>query len=100
MKRRQLLQLLKVAGNERCADCNTEGPEWASVSFGVFLCTVCASVHRQLGAHISRIKSIKLDNWEDSQIAAMKDMGNRASKQIFEKYVPIYFRKPKPGDPQ
>ena len=42
--------------------------EWASCNLGAFLCQECASIHRSLGVDISRIKSVKLDNWEDNQV--------------------------------
>ena len=41
-------------GNERCADCGELGAEWASVSFGICVCTkyghivMCAYVHARL----------------------------------------------------
>ena len=41
---------------------------WASCNLGAFLCQECASIHRSLGVDISRIKSVKLDNWEDDQV--------------------------------
>ena len=43
-------------------------PEWISVNLGAFLCPECAGCHRNLGTHISRVRSIKLDNWEDDQV--------------------------------
>lgn len=49
-------------------------PEWASYNIGVFLCQDCAGIHRSMGTHISKIKSIKLDNWEDSQLEVRKTL--------------------------
>jgi len=46
----------------------TEDVEWASCNLGIFLCKDCAGIHRSLGVDISRIKSIKLDNWEDELV--------------------------------
>lgn len=40
--RRRLFELLKLEGNHDCADCHEDGPEWASYTIGVFLCTQCA----------------------------------------------------------
>ena len=51
-----------------CADCNTPNPEWASISLGIFLCIDCAGVHRSLGAHISKVRSISLDRWEKESV--------------------------------
>ena len=37
-------------------------------------CFRCAACHRSMGAHISKIKHLKLDQWEDSQVARMKEV--------------------------
>ena len=44
------------------------GPRWASWNLGVFLCIRCAGIHRNLGVHISRVKSVNLDSWTPEQI--------------------------------
>ncbi len=43
-------------------------PTWASYNIGIFICQECAGIHRSLGAHISKVKSIHLDNWEHDQL--------------------------------
>lgn len=45
------------------------GPRWASWNLGVFLCIRCAGIHRNLGVHISRVKSVNLDSWTPEQIS-------------------------------
>ncbi|PWW76267.1 Arf GTPase activating protein, partial [Tuber magnatum] len=60
--------ITSVPGNDRCADCGTRNPAWASWSLGIFLCIRCASLHRKLGTHISKIKSISMDMWTNDQI--------------------------------
>ena len=45
------------------------GPRWCSWNLGVFLCIRCAGVHRNLGVHISRVKSVNLDSWTPEQLA-------------------------------
>ncbi|KAI2797926.1 hypothetical protein BLOT_014778 [Blomia tropicalis] len=97
--RRRLFELLKVEGNQSCADCHEEGPEWASYTIGVFLCTQCASIHRKIGIHISRIKSLKLDNWDQAHVDTMEVNGNLAVNKEYEKHVPPYYRRPSPNDP-
>lgn len=44
------------------------GPRWASWNLGVFVCIRCAGIHRNLGVHISRVKSVNLDQWTPEQI--------------------------------
>lgn len=46
---RQLMELVKLPGNEICADCTGRNPRWASWSLGIFICVQCAGVHRKMG---------------------------------------------------
>jgi len=48
------------------------GPRWASWNLGVFLCIRCAGIHRNLGVHVSRVKSVNLDSWTPEQIAVSR----------------------------
>lgn len=74
--------------------------EWASYNIGIFLCTRCASVHRSIGAHISKVKHLKMDRWEDSEIERMKEVGNYKARQKYEQRVPACYRRPTEHDPQ
>lgn len=75
-------------------------PEWASYNLGVFLCTRCASIHKTLGVHISKVKHLKLDAWEDSQLERMKQIGNNVSKLKYEMRVPASYKVPTSSCPQ
>lgn len=44
------------------------GPRWASWNLGIFLCIRCAGIHRNLGVHISKVKSVNLDTWTPEQV--------------------------------
>ena len=61
--------MLREEENKYCADCDAKGPRWASWNLGVFICIRCAGIHRNLGVHISRVKSVNLDQWTAEQIA-------------------------------
>ncbi|OAX79168.1 hypothetical protein ACJ72_06514 [Emergomyces africanus] len=81
---RALQELIKsVPGNDRCVDCQSRNPGWASWNLGVFLCVRCATLHRKLGTHISKVKSLSMDSWSSDQVDNMKRNGNAAVNKIY-----------------
>ncbi|NXT40464.1 SMAP2 protein, partial [Pelecanoides urinatrix] len=89
-----LANLLVEEENKYCADCQAKGPRWASWNIGVFICIRCAGIHRNLGVHISRVKSVNLDQWTQEQIQCMQEMGNGKANRLYEAYLPENFRRP------
>lgn len=86
--------LLKQDDNKYCVDCDAKGPRWASWNIGVFLCIRCAGIHRNLGVHISKVKSVNLDAWTPQHVAYVQRMGNRRAREIYEANLPEDFRRP------
>ncbi|PVF96924.1 ArfGap-domain-containing protein [Serendipita vermifera] len=80
---RMLNDLMALPGNDICADCKGASPRWASYNLGIFLCMSCASIHRKMGTHISKVKSLNMDQWTKEQIDAMKVTGNLNSNAIY-----------------
>jgi len=94
-KSQQILsELLKDEDNKYCVDCDAKGPRWASWNLGVFLCIRCAGVHRNLGVHISKVKSVNLDSWSPEQVAYMQLMGNSKARAVYEANLPDNFKRP------
>ncbi|NWW40058.1 SMAP2 protein, partial [Panurus biarmicus] len=89
-----LAGLLAEDENKFCADCQAKGPRWASWNIGVFICIRCAGIHRNLGVHISRVKSVNLDQWTQEQIQCVQEMGNGKANRLYEAYLPENFRRP------
>ncbi|XP_003737279.1 stromal membrane-associated protein 1 [Galendromus occidentalis] len=89
-----LSHLLREEENKYCADCDAKGPRWASWNLGIFVCIRCAGIHRNLGVHISRVKSVNLDSWTDEQVGSMQKMGNSKGRAVYEANLPDGFRRP------
>lgn len=89
-----LCDLLKDDDNKYCVDCDAKGPRWASWNLGVFLCIRCAGIHRNLGVHISKVKSVNLDSWTSEQIAMVQEIGNSRGRAIYEANLPDNMRRP------
>ena len=43
-------------------------PRWASWNLGIFICVRCAGIHRSLGSHVSKVRSVNLDAWSQEQL--------------------------------
>ena len=89
-----LANLLRQEENKFCADCRARGPRWASWNLGIFLCIQCAGIHRNLGVHISRVKSVNLDSWTPEQIESISTKGNAKAASLYEANLPAGFRRP------
>ncbi|XP_014245359.1 centaurin-gamma-1A isoform X2 [Cimex lectularius] len=73
-----------VQGNGFCADCDAPNPDWASLNLGVLLCIECSGIHRNLGSHISKVRSLHLDEWPAGHLSVMLSVGNRLANSIWE----------------
>ncbi|KAI9285392.1 hypothetical protein BC943DRAFT_306363 [Umbelopsis sp. AD052] len=81
---RILIELIKQPGNNVCVDCRAKNPRWASHNLGVFLCIRCGGLHRRMGTHISKVKSVTMDSWTIEQIENIKaNGGNDAVNRIY-----------------
>ncbi|XP_059762654.1 arf-GAP with coiled-coil, ANK repeat and PH domain-containing protein 1 [Balaenoptera ricei] len=89
-------QVQSVDGNAQCCDCREPAPEWASINLGVTLCIQCSGIHRSLGVHFSKVRSLTLDSWEPELVKLMCELGNVVMNQIYEARVEAMAVK-KPG---
>uniref|UniRef100_H3AD99 Arf-GAP with coiled-coil, ANK repeat and PH domain-containing protein n=1 Tax=Latimeria chalumnae TaxID=7897 RepID=H3AD99_LATCH len=68
-------QVQRIPGNAQCCDCNEPTPDWASINLGITLCIECSGIHRSLGVHFSKVRSLTLDSWEPELIKTNNFLG-------------------------
>lgn len=74
-------------GNKWCADCGSSSKtEWVSINLGIVLCIECSGIHRSLGTHISKIRSLTLDttSFTTDIVELLLLVGNRVSNMVWE----------------
>ncbi|KAJ8403187.1 hypothetical protein AAFF_G00354040 [Aldrovandia affinis] len=96
-----LQRVLAVPGNSTCCDCGQSEPCWASINLGITLCIQCSGIHRSLGVHFSKVRSLTLDTWEPELLKLMCELGNTVINCIYEaQQEELGAKKPQPGDPR
>jgi len=71
-----------------CADRPTPPAARCVRCVGTLICIRCAGVHRKIGAHVTKVLSIKIDNWSEEQLRRMESLGNEAVNAELEAEVP------------
>ncbi|KAF3697280.1 Arf-GAP with coiled-coil, ANK repeat and PH domain-containing protein 3 Centaurin-beta-5 [Channa argus] len=90
-----------LPGNEQCCDCGQSDPRWASINLGILLCIECSGIHRSLGVHCSKVRSLTLDSWEPELLKLMCELGNSVINHIYEgSYKEQGLKKPLPSSPR
>ncbi|XP_035997588.1 arf-GAP with coiled-coil, ANK repeat and PH domain-containing protein 3 isoform X5 [Fundulus heteroclitus] len=93
-----LQRIQSLPGNELCCDCGQADPRWASINLGVLLCIECSGIHRSLGVHCSKVRSLTLDSWEPELLKLMCELGNSVINHIYEgSYQEQGLKKPLPS---
>ncbi|KAL1020858.1 hypothetical protein UPYG_G00005640 [Umbra pygmaea] len=71
-------------GNSICVDCEASNPTWASLNLGALICIECSGIHRNLGTHLSRVRSLDLDAWTRELTQVLTAIGNHMANSIWE----------------
>uniref|UniRef100_A0A4W4DUR9 Small monomeric GTPase n=1 Tax=Electrophorus electricus TaxID=8005 RepID=A0A4W4DUR9_ELEEL len=71
-------------GNDLCVDCEAPNPTWASLNLGALICIECSGIHRNLGTHLSRVRSLDLDDWPSELTKVLTAIGNHTANSVWE----------------
>lgn len=85
----KLLQQIRNVSQDNllCADCSSGMKvEWVSINLGIILCIECSGIHRSLGTHISKVRSLTLDihSFSNDIVELLLRIGNRISNLVWE----------------
>ncbi|KAJ3159914.1 hypothetical protein HDU86_001178 [Geranomyces michiganensis] len=87
--------------NSACAECSGKNPDWISINLGCLLCIDCSGSHRKLGTHITKIRSLTLDqSWTPELLSMLRALGNTRNSAIWEALLPNPDLKPTVRDPR
>jgi hypothetical protein len=79
--------------NPYCVDCGENRPDWASINLCMMICINCSGIHRSLGTHISKVRSLHLDKWSNTLVTLLKEIGNVKANEIWEEKLLLILEK-------
>ena len=83
-KQKIIDSIRSIEGNAECADCDSTDPTWISLNYGVVICHQCSGVHRKIGTHLSKVRSLTLDVIDDELRDFMLALGNKKANSFLE----------------
>ena len=91
----KMKEINKLINDNKCSDCGAEKPNWLSSNWLTLVCIDCSSFHRSLGAKISKIRSLELDNISHEYLELLFKINQKEINYVLEeKVIDYYYEKP------
>ncbi|CBH17944.1 ADP-ribosylation factor GTPase activating protein, putative [Trypanosoma brucei gambiense DAL972] len=78
--RDEVRKLSQKDGNRFCMNCRMRGPVYVVLDFGTFVCSACASLHRNKQ---HKVKGITMTEFTDEEVARLKVCGNDRAESVW-----------------
>ncbi|KAI6242194.1 hypothetical protein M3Y99_00260400 [Aphelenchoides fujianensis] len=78
-----LERVKRVPGNRTCADCGNPDAKWTSLNLGIVICIECSGAHRSLGVHVSKVRSLTMDDLTNDQKNVLLELGNEKVNAVY-----------------
>lgn len=64
----------------------------------MFICLPCSGIHRNLGVHISKVRSVSMDALNDDWLDNIENWGNKRANAVWQASVPTGYPMPSASD--
>ena len=73
-------ELRKLPANRKCFDCGDKGVTYIITKHGIFVCSACAGIHREIGF---RAMGISMSVFKDEDLKHLAQWGNEKAKEYW-----------------